>query len=83
MTLLILWIITNFIAVGYWVFLRFKFLELLNKQPFEDYKPFTCYFCMANWIGFLVGIINFDIDSIYFVMFNFITAYALGKLTDI
>jgi hypothetical protein len=82
MTLLILWIITNFIAVVYWIF-RFKVLYWLGKEPFEDFKPFTCYFCMANWIGLIMALIHFDIDGIYFLMLNFITAYALGKLFDI
>lgn len=78
---------TNFIAIVYWIF-RFKVLGWMGKEPFEDFKPFTCYFCMANWIGVIVFFASLNFTSgfefsIYFLALNFITAYALGKLFDI
>jgi hypothetical protein len=87
-TLLTLWIVTNFISIVYWMF-RFKVLGWMGKEPYDDFKPFTCYFCMANWIGIIASMLFIYINPeqfttiIDFLPFNFITAYALGKLYDI
>ncbi len=53
MILFYLQILTTFIGILWFdVFgIHRKLLSFLGKKEWDDLKPFTCFFCLSNWIG--------------------------------
>lgn len=64
MTILKLELITILLGLIWfdWLGLHRKILNAFGKQPFDDFKPFSCYFCTMQWIGFII-IISYGIWS--------------------
>jgi len=65
-------------------------LKLVGLKPWDDFKPFTCFFCTHNWIGIIIAIVStivrvkqndFDLNLlISFLMLNFIVSIVLDRV---
>ena len=65
-------------------------LKLVGRKPWDDLKPFTCFFCTHNWIGIIIATIStivrvnaneFDLFFVVkFLMLNFIVSIILDRV---
>jgi hypothetical protein len=91
MTLTEMQILTTFIVLMWFDVLGVHrmILKLVGRKPWDDFKPFTCFFCTHNWIGIIIAIIAItvqvrDWEGIFlvveFLMLNFIVSIVLDRV---
>lgn len=81
-------ILTTF-SMSMWFFFGIHriILKLINKNAWDDLKPFTCRLCMGIWFGFLLMLMfgmwsGLKLETFYTLGLFFCSNYLVSKIYD-